>query len=173
MARSRKRPAQARTAEEADATTVKANVKDVAAFQDYYSKNHPCNSYKDVRDYLNMLKFGVAHGMINSKAANTQVYIISHIMIAIKGMEKTDEDIEELQSIMEQTGGNISLTEEQAMLLTKQSSMSVQVSLLKKFITDNGQKFAPSDVVVLEKPLDVETVVEMADKGTEEEEGFV
>lgn len=171
MARkSTRRTAQAKSFEEGIATVVDPYRPDVKAFEEYYSKNRPCTNYKETLEYLNHLKFGVAHGMVNSKAANTQVYIISHILMILNKMERGTEELSEIEELLEQRGGQVEFTEEQASLITQQSSMVVQVQLIKKFLLENGAKIAVQEPK--EKIVDAEQVYELTQVKAEEE-GFI
>lgn len=174
MAR-RKRMSQAKTLDEAQATTVQPYAKDVQRFEDYYAKARPINTYAECREYLNWLLFGQAHGMVATRVANTSVYIISHILMTIKAQGSNTEALEELTELLEQRDGNLQFTEEQMTLIGQQSSMNLQAQLICKFAKENGVKIPSSDRSLEHlQAVDVESVKLITEaKIIEEDGGFV
>lgn len=112
--------------------------EDLQAFYDWYQKNEDLNSYSDVRRDLQWIKFGVRHGLIDTKVANTQVYIASHILIALDKARLYEVSGNKANKFFEQHPV-IPLTTEQMMLVGQEPRMAVQIQLLQRFADENAR----------------------------------
>lgn len=156
---SKKTPNQrATTPDEAVPTTVKADIVDTLKFKRYWSKMPEYSSYKSVKEHLRMMTYGVMHGFVSSKAANTVTYIASHVLIAMdrERMYETGAD-EGIDEILGRYGNKVELTEEQMGLLLQQPNMQIQIKMLDRFLGENAK------VTVTEKPDPVDQHMETVD----------
>lgn len=136
---SRKKRSIAKKIDDAIPSTVDVNGADYRKFKEYWSRMANLNSYANIREYMTYLAFGVQHGMVSTSAGNTLSYIVSHNLMALakeKG-EATGLDDGTMDSILQRTGGEIVLTTEQMLELSRISNTRMQIKVLDKFTREN------------------------------------
>lgn len=172
MARTnRKKPPQAKSLEESLATTMTPAQSDVREVERYFANVQPVNNYRDILKNMSMMRFAVLHGMVNSKVANTYTYMMSFEMMALAKLHVDSGELDELKEKIDQNGGVVDLTQEQAAQLTQEPNMLAQARLLVKFIDANKGKVpapAPAEDVV-----DVESIIKITETKIQESEGFI
>lgn len=128
------------------------NAKDLNAFFAWFGNYRELKTYKEVRQDLAWIKWGVVHGLIDTKVANCQVYVMSHVIIALD-REREYELADNLAKDLLKDGGEIDLTDEQAARVLQTASPKMQIKLIEQFDNENklrAQKLDPPDA-----PIDV------------------
>jgi hypothetical protein len=115
---------------------IQPNPEDFQRFIKWYGNYRELKSYKEVREDLAWIKWGVAHGLIDTKVANCQCYLMSHVLIALDRERQFDTTNDQANKFFVDNQ-MINLTVEQAARVLQESRMAMQAKLIVQFQEEN------------------------------------
>lgn len=115
---------------------IEPNPADFQRFIKWYGDYREFKSYKEVREDLAWIKWGVAHGLIDTKVANCQCYLMSHVLIALDRERQFDQTNDQANKFFVDNQ-MINLTPEQAARVLQESRMAMQAKLIVGFAEEN------------------------------------